>query len=211
MRLHLLVLASLLTAGSASLLADPIPYQNPGHILTGSTTITANGGDISAYFVSYNAGDTDTLYLVDLATNQTFKSFQNNASIQGDSTDFGSFAAGTPLAFEIVNSNTGDTYSTDTALNPDNADHTYVVPGFAGGFLADGNGNPGTFNFPAGTYVAFEDLPIPNPSAGEPDYNDLAFVFTNVTATPTPEPSSFLLLGTGLIGAAGALRRKFAR
>ena len=41
--------------------------------------------------------------------------------------------------------------------------------------------------------------------------NDDNFVFTNVTAAPTPEPSSFILFGTGLVGAAGALRRKFAR
>ncbi|XWK49737.1 PEP-CTERM sorting domain-containing protein [Tunturiibacter empetritectus] len=45
------------------------------------------------------------------------------------------------------------------------------------------------------------------------DYNDDNFVVTNATATPapTPEPSTIILFGTGLVGAASALRRKFAR
>ena len=63
---------------------------------------------------------------------------------------------------------------------------------------------------PAGVYIGFEDLY----GGGDMDYNDNQFLFTNVgTPTPTgvtPEPSSFLLLGTGILGAAGAVRRKLA-
>jgi hypothetical protein len=60
---------------------------------------------------------------------------------------------------------------------------------------------------PAGAYVGFEDLF----GGGDKDYNDAQFVFTNVAdppPAPTPEPSSLLLLGSGMAGLLGIVRRK---
>lgn len=54
-----------------------------------------------------------------------------------------------------------------------------------------------------------------NPAVGqfESDNQAVANVdsIPGTPLTPTPEPSSFVLLGTGLLGAAGVLRRKFAK
>ena len=217
MRLKLLALASILATGSTSLFAAAIPYPNPGTTLPAvPELVTANSNTITAYFVSVSASDVDTLFLYDESTNTLVgPAFGNQGTAQGTSFNF-AVSAGDTYAFEIQNSsdNPTQTFSSDPALSSDKGQHAYVTP-FAGGTLAKGDGTAGSFVFPAGTYVGFEDLDFPL-NGGEPDYNDLTFVFTNVTPVVnqtgvTPEPSTFILLGTGLLAAAGAVRRKLGR
>jgi hypothetical protein len=55
--------------------------------------------------------------------------------------------------------------------------------------------------------IAFEDLKLGNGADG--DYNDMVVSVESIQ--PVPEPASIVLFGTGLLGVAGAIRRKLSR
>jgi hypothetical protein len=91
------------------------------------------------------------------------------------------------------------------ATNPGNGKSDYLFtldPSAVNAFNAVLAGNTSDF-------IALDStISFPNQSAG-PD--SFSFVNLNSNPSPMPEPSSLLLLGTGVAGAAGILRRRMLR
>lgn len=178
------------TAAQAAIPAYPTPgVQNP--VLYSFTA--ASTGDLVAYFAGSTASFTEDLGLLVNGVDTGIYGLQNNTTALGASLNFGSVTAGDTLVFFARVFNTGETYFSDKSLNLDGVNHVYSTA-YAGG----------DFGIPAGTFVAFEDLP----SGGDFNYNDLTFVFTNVSTT-VPEPGSWALLltGFGLVGVAARRRQ----
>jgi hypothetical protein len=184
-------------AAAAAAHAAPIPYANQGTENPLQYTFTAAAdGDITAYFVSgASAGYTNVVTMLVNGVASGVQGLNNHASAVGSSLVLGNVHAGDRLVFEMVNLNPGyvGPWYSDKSLNADGVNHVYSSA-YAGDSLVS-----------AGTFVAFEDLA----GGGDFNYNDLAFVFTNV-ATSTgavPEPASLALVGLAL-AATAAVRRK---
>jgi hypothetical protein len=207
MRLRLLALASILAVGSSPLLADSFaPYPTVGSIAPTTTVAFTGGSSITGYFYDHAAAFSDTISIYNL-TKGSFLTpttvFPNQTTPIGTEVTFtaqsgSSLNIGDILVFELTSATfPGNVFASDPTFSTDGINHAYMTPF---------NGWVGTVPNVTGTFVSLEDLPL---NVSDLDYNDSRFVFTNIAATP--EPSSFIMLGTGLIGAAGALRRKFAR
>lgn len=213
MRLAIFALTLFLAIGSTTLLADDIPYANVGQLAPARNFTAVATGTLVGYFAGSDAGGNDTIELWD-TTQNTFSGFllPNHSSTIGAPTDFLSVNAGDNLVFIISNDSTGqvnDSVNNGGVATPFSADgynHAYSTA-YTGGIARLPTGLTGTF-------VGMEDLSVLGlaPLTGtDLDYNDDTFVFTDIAATtPTPEPTTFVLLGTGLVGVAFVFRRKFS-
>src|SRR5882672_6039749 len=159
MRLTLLALASILAAGSAPLLADNIPYSNPGQLAPAQNFTASATGVIVGYFVGSEAGDNDSIELWD-TTQNTFSGFllPNHSSTVGVATTFLSVNAGDNLVFILSNDTTGqledsiDNGGSPTVFSADGYNHAYSTA-YTGGLAGLPAGLTGTF-------VGMEDLAV---------------------------------------------------
>jgi len=197
MKLKTTLAAALLASMAAgSAFADAIPYADVGHVNPVTYSFTAsNTGDISAYYLGSTAGYTEYLGLLVNGVDSGITGLQNHgvtpATTIGQQLDFGAVTAGDVLTFYIYVYDLQGAWYSDPALNADEVNHVYST-GYTGP------------DAPAGTYVAFEDLP----GGGDLNYHDETFVFTNVASTPSiPEPGNLALLVAGL-GLVGTMARR---
>jgi len=210
MKICLLIAAAALLLSATNAQAGTIPYGDVGTVAPTSTfTATATGNVIGEFVeggIASGGGaiDQDSIELLDLTqhTNSGWV-FPNQTTTPGTPVQFLSVKTGDVLEFKLDNYTLNVLLSSIPTDSSDGNNHIYATS-FSGGTLNNAS-------IPAGTYIGFEDEPanFGNGRHSDWNYNDDAFVFQDVgpNINSSPEPGGLYLLGSGLLGLAGLLRR----